>query len=92
MKLRGGFSVLQAQQELFEAGARAFRFNENALAGIVDPPGQAEFRREAMHKRAGNRPLAPRRARQFSSALLAAHSSKSSRWSLSPNPPFCNGY
>lgn len=48
---------LQAEQELLQAGARTFRFNENALAGIVDPAGQTEFRREAMHKRPKTNPL-----------------------------------
>ena len=48
---------MEAEQELFEGGARAFGFDEDALAGIIDPSGQAQFDGQAMDKLAEPDPL-----------------------------------
>ncbi len=51
MKLRGGFSGFEPEQEFFQSGARAFDFNEDALRRIVDPAGQSELGGEAEDER-----------------------------------------
>jgi hypothetical protein len=46
----GGAVGLEAGQEEFEGGAGSLGFDENALAGIIDPSGEAQAGGETMNE------------------------------------------